>query len=243
MKLRESVLYFHINLIKQEIFYIGIGNKHRPYSQGSRNNFWKNEVKKYGYHVVVIHESLTWKEACELEKQYIKQIGRRDLSLGTLVNLTDGGEGLEPGTDKTKEIRELGRQSRIRYAKERGYWHSEKTKEKIAQTLTGRSSPNKGKTYTGTERSLEFGKKMSNIKIQKLGLQDWTNIKSSKTLKVGSRLVFKNNLNSDLIVNKTIKVPGQFQRNATRYILSNELSYSYKELYKLCYIERDKSSL
>ena len=104
MKLRESVLYFHINLIKQEIFYIGIGNKHRPYSQGSRNNFWKNEVKKYGYHVVVIHESLTWKEACELEKQYIKQIGRRDLSLGTLVNLTDGGEGLEPGTDKTKEI-------------------------------------------------------------------------------------------------------------------------------------------
>jgi hypothetical protein len=42
---------------------------------------------------MIIHTNLSRKESCELEKQYIKQIGRRDLGLGALVNHTDGGDG------------------------------------------------------------------------------------------------------------------------------------------------------
>lgn len=36
---------------------------------------------------------MTWEEACEKEKELISKIGRRDLGLGTLVNMTDGGDG------------------------------------------------------------------------------------------------------------------------------------------------------
>lgn len=48
-----------------------------------------NPIIKYKY-----GENLTEKEAFELEKSFIKKIGRRDLKTGSLVNNTDGGEGV-----------------------------------------------------------------------------------------------------------------------------------------------------
>lgn len=86
-------LYFHINLINKEVFYVGIGNEKRPYIKSDRSEFWNKTVKKYGYEVKIVNTELAWTEACELEKFWIKKIGRRDLKEGTLVNLTDGGEG------------------------------------------------------------------------------------------------------------------------------------------------------
>ena len=88
----SKVVYFHINPIKNEIFYIGIGNKTRPYSK-NRSKGWYEIVSKYEYDVIIIQENLSWDEACIIEKKYIKQIGRKDLGLGSLVNLTNGGEG------------------------------------------------------------------------------------------------------------------------------------------------------
>lgn len=90
---KNTCLYFHISLEKQEIFYVGIGKTKRPYKVKSRSKVWKTYVKKYSnYQIIIIQENLTWNEACELEVKYIAQIGRRDLKLGSLINLTDGGE-------------------------------------------------------------------------------------------------------------------------------------------------------
>jgi len=89
----EYCLYFHINKSNSVVFYVGIGNKKRPYSKKSRSQFWKNIVNKYDYLVEVVHSDLKIDEACDLERYYIKLFGRLDTGSGSLVNLTDGGEG------------------------------------------------------------------------------------------------------------------------------------------------------
>lgn len=116
-------VYFHINPIKQEVFYVGIGlSGIRPYKLSSRTKHWKNIVKKYGYDVVIIHDNLTYDEASELEIKYIKQIGRHDKGLGPLVNNTDGGDGIR-GYVNPKGPK--ARQNRIAKQKERNTYNSE----------------------------------------------------------------------------------------------------------------------
>jgi hypothetical protein len=39
-------------------------------------------------------DDLTWEQACEKEIEFIKLYGRSDLGLGSLCNLTEGGEGV-----------------------------------------------------------------------------------------------------------------------------------------------------
>jgi hypothetical protein len=90
-----SIVYKHIRLDNNEIFYIGIGKSiKRAYNKNNnRSKFWKNIVDKTDYKVEIIKDDLSWKEACELEKKLIKKYGRKDLNTGTLVNLTNGGDG------------------------------------------------------------------------------------------------------------------------------------------------------
>lgn len=76
-----------------EIFYIGIGHKKRPKSKSGRSKHWHNIVNKYGYEIEIIHENLNWELACEIEIHLIAYYGRKDLGLGNLINLTDGGDG------------------------------------------------------------------------------------------------------------------------------------------------------
>jgi hypothetical protein len=80
-------------LDKNEVFYIGIGNEKRPYSKFSRNRIWKFITEKTNYRVDIILDNLTYQEACKKEIEFINIYGRKDLGLGTLVNLTDGGTG------------------------------------------------------------------------------------------------------------------------------------------------------
>jgi len=87
-------IYFHINPLKNEVFYVGKGHNKRAYQKYKRNQFWKNTVAKYGFIVDIVETGLTNEEACKREIFYINKIGRKDLGLGPLVNLTDGGEGL-----------------------------------------------------------------------------------------------------------------------------------------------------
>lgn len=86
------LVYLHLKPCG-EVFYVGMGNKRRPYTKSDRNNFWKKIVKKHGYEIQIIKENLTKEDSYNLETSLIKQYGRRDLGLGTLVNLTDGGDG------------------------------------------------------------------------------------------------------------------------------------------------------
>lgn len=75
------------------MFYVGIGTGYRPRRFSGRNKMWERIVKKYGFRIEIVHKELTWEEACEYEKRYIKQFGRRSLRQGSLANLTDGGDG------------------------------------------------------------------------------------------------------------------------------------------------------
>jgi len=97
-------LYIHKRKSDKEIFYIGIGNNKRPYIKSTRSSFWKNEVNKHDYIIEILSDNLNWESAQEAEIQLIKLYGRRDLGLGNLVNLTDGGDG-SPGCKPSKETR------------------------------------------------------------------------------------------------------------------------------------------
>jgi hypothetical protein len=77
----------------ESVFYVGIGTNKRVFQTLSRNRFWKNIVKKHGFTGFIIKDDLTWEEACSIEKDLIKFYGRKDLGLGNLCNLTDGGDG------------------------------------------------------------------------------------------------------------------------------------------------------
>lgn len=76
-----------------ETFYIGIGNKRRPYKKSDRNKYWHNVVNKYGYEIQVLKSDLSWEDAKELEIVLISYYGRKDLKTGCLVNMTEGGNG------------------------------------------------------------------------------------------------------------------------------------------------------
>jgi len=88
-------VYRHRRLDNNTIFYIGIGSrKDRAYTKNSRNKYWKNITNKIKYQVEIIADNLERENACELEIFLIKQYGRKDLGLGKLVNMTDGGDYL-----------------------------------------------------------------------------------------------------------------------------------------------------
>lgn len=95
-------IYRHIRLDKNEVFYIGKGqypkdrdNPYmRAYSKHRVNPHWKNIVKNTKYIIEIIFESSDENIIIEKEKEFIKLYGRKDLKLGTLVNFTDGGEGV-----------------------------------------------------------------------------------------------------------------------------------------------------
>jgi hypothetical protein len=94
--MKNKVIYIHRKKTNGEIFYIGMGNPDRPYQKyaASRSVVWHRIVNKHGYVIEVIRKDLTKQDALNIEMDLIELIGRRDLALGTLVNLTDGGDGV-----------------------------------------------------------------------------------------------------------------------------------------------------
>lgn len=93
-----AYVYRHIRLDTNQPFYIGIGSDdlgkyNRANNKSKRSVFWKNIVSKSKYRVEIVLDDLTWEEACEKEKELINLYGRYNKQLGTLCNLTDGGDG------------------------------------------------------------------------------------------------------------------------------------------------------
>lgn len=103
---KNKVVYLHRKRTNGDVFYVGIGNPNRPYQKAptSRSVVWHRVVNKHGYYIEIIREGLSKKEACEIEVDLIELIGRRDKGSGTLVNLTDGGEGNLGSKANNKEI-------------------------------------------------------------------------------------------------------------------------------------------
>ena len=126
--MNDTVVYRHIKPC-EEVFYVGIGTPDRPYDRHHRNQFWHHVVKKYpDYKVDVVATGLSWEMACELEELMILEYGRRDLGTGTLVNLTNGGDG------------------------SKGVVRSEETRQKISAAKKGENAPWYGKKLSKEHR-------------------------------------------------------------------------------------------
>ena len=160
-----SIVYRHRRLDTFEVFYIGIGKtEKRAYSKKNRNKWWKNIILKTEYSVEIIIEDISWKEAQEVEVLLISEYGRRDLGLGNLVNLTNGGEGTQGiiVSDKTKQNMSISATGRK---------HSEESKEKNRIASANVSEETKFKRYLknkGKKRTFEQAKRISDAKTDKI---------------------------------------------------------------------------
>jgi hypothetical protein len=131
-------LYRHVRLDTNEVFYVGISldnrkNKFiRAYNSYKRNQFWKNIVAKTDYEVEIMLMNLPRSILIEKEKEFIKLYGRKNLNEGTLVNLTDGGDGTHRAKFPNRKMAEKQRLSMI------GRKLSQETKDKISAAHKGR---------------------------------------------------------------------------------------------------------
>lgn len=163
--MNTTCVYCHIRLDKNEIFYIGIGNNKRPYSNLNRNQHWKNVVNKNpDYKVEILFKNISWEEACEKEIELIKMYGRKDLGLGVLCNLSDGGDGNKNyifteqdkknislgvknsstkrnlGKKHTEETKKLMSLKHLGNSYGLGYKHTEEAKFKMSQRIGEKNS-------------------------------------------------------------------------------------------------------
>ena len=171
----NTCLYLHIKPESKEVFYVGIGTSKRPHKKSGRSRWWRGVVNKYGYEVIILADDLSWKDACEKEIYLIDYYGRRDLGKGTLVNMTDGGEGAK-GCKTSKETR-----AKLSAAK-KGRTLSEETRAKIGAFHKGKivsketraklSAAHTGKKHTEETRAklsaLNKGRKLSAENAAKL---------------------------------------------------------------------------
>lgn len=179
--MKNNIIYRHIKP-NGEVFYIGIGKtRQRAYSKQSRNPLWHNIVNKYGYEVQILKEGLSWEEATELECLLIDYYGRRDLDLGSLVNMTDGGEGAL-GRKYSEEVKDKISKTKT------GKKHSEEHKKKIGDAHRGRklseehklkvAEAKKGKKLYNTKKVIntETGVTYNSITeaAEKENIKDWT---------------------------------------------------------------------
>jgi hypothetical protein len=156
-----AYVYRHIRLDKNQPFYIGIGKDDklkRAFDKTRRNNFWRNIVSKTDYEIEILLDGLTWDKACDKEKEFIFLYGRKDLGTGTLVNLTNGGEGTigisddakrkrsermkgkknALGSKRAEELKKM--QSEMMKGKKYalGKKRTEETKQRISETMSNR---------------------------------------------------------------------------------------------------------
>lgn len=146
--IKDAYVYRHTKLGTSEVFYIGIGNQpkySRAYTKKSRSVFWNTIVTKYNYEVEILAHNLTWEQACELETILISYYKRRDCCGGTLVNMTDGGDGAR-GVIISEEQR---KQKSISNSGENNYWfgkklskeHKDKIRESNTDNMIGEKHP------------------------------------------------------------------------------------------------------
>lgn len=106
--MKISYVYNHVNKLTREIFYVGIGSdghkKKRANSSCNRNKYWKEYVEKNnGFDVIIFADDLDRDDACRIEIEQIKLMGKVANNTGILTNLSDGGEKVFLGVPRTME--------------------------------------------------------------------------------------------------------------------------------------------
>lgn len=148
------------------MFYIGKGTNAngryvRSFEKRYRNQHWHNVVNKHGFKIEIVIENVTEKEANEKEVELILYYGRRDLGTGTLVNMTNGGEGT-CGRTVSKETRKKISDSN------RGKVRSEEARKKMCGKIhTEEHRRKNGDGNRGKKRTEEARKKISDKQPKK----------------------------------------------------------------------------
>lgn len=134
-----------------EPIYVGKGTKERAWKHFYRKNMHpftqrlqfmkKNNIKP----IIGIYAGLDEEFAHLLEEELIAKFGRKDLGKGTLLNLTDGGEG-NSGKIISDEVRE---KMSIKLS---GIPKSAEHKKHISESTTGRIPSNKGGTMSDEQK-------------------------------------------------------------------------------------------
>jgi hypothetical protein len=147
-----AIVYRHHRLDKNEVFYVGIGNKEsRAFDMVNRNHIWKGIKSRSEVDVEIVARDLSWELACDLEQLMISEYGRIDLQSGTLANLTDGGDG-SVGVKQSQETIDKRANSN------RGRKNTEETKRKM-------SKARKGIVFTAEH--------LENLRTSHLGQKGW----------------------------------------------------------------------
>ena len=138
-----AYLYRHIRKDKNVPFYIGIGSDNNylrahDFKENRRNIVWNKIFSKTEITVEIILNNLTWEEACQKEIEFIFLYGRKNKKLGTLCNLTDGGDGtvgyiLSEEQKLSKSNKSKGKNNPF-YNKK----HSKESLEKLSNSLKNR---------------------------------------------------------------------------------------------------------
>ena len=146
---KKYYLYAHMRQDSGDCFYIGIGTKFRvnDYDRAinfkARNEFWKRIINKTRYNVIIVDESDDKEYIISKEIQYILILGKRKDNKGTLLNITDGGEGLKGHsvvwTDEMRQAASERLKTRV---------ISEKTRQKLRENIKTRSFYGKSAEYT-----------------------------------------------------------------------------------------------
>jgi group I intron endonuclease len=143
-----------------EPFYIGKGTGNRfKETLYDKTPFKKNKIKKLINNkvkiiTVIIEHNLTNEEAISLEIELIKKIGRRNLGLGPLVNLTDGGDGRKNSNHSEETKLKI---SKSRKGKAIGWKHSDETLKIMSIKQSGENNGFYNKTHSDENK-----KKQSN---------------------------------------------------------------------------------
>ena len=175
---RKSGFYNYGNYVFEcEPFYVGKGKNeqskfHLKEAKYDVSNKWiynlykTNKIKKILQEnlepiILKVKENLSEQEAFELEIWLIWAIGRFNLKLGPLTNLTDGGEGVSghPGPWKGKHLsknhcKKLSDAKKGKPSNWKGKVASLETVNKLQKSHKGQIPWNKGKTGVYSKESL-----------------------------------------------------------------------------------------
>ena len=125
----DYLIYMHVKVSDGIPFYIGKGKMDRAHTKRGRSKWWYKTVNKHKFKVVILEDNLNEIVAFKKEIEYITKYGRKDLGLGSLVNMTNGGEGFSGE-------------------------HTKETKNKISKSMLGEANHFYGKKHTKEVREI-----------------------------------------------------------------------------------------
>ena len=108
------VVYRHVNLDSNKVFYVGIGTEKRAYDYKNRNKEWKTQADTSTIETEILFECNTREQAYQKEVEFINLYGRVDKKTGTLVNKTDGGGWLKGAIWSPERIERYSTNARSR---------------------------------------------------------------------------------------------------------------------------------